>query len=178
MINSTFIEKKNWYALYTMPKAERKVFERLLLMHHDLYLPLITTIRYWSDRKKKVTSPLISSFVFIYIEESKLNTALSVDGVCGVLKYLKKPAVIKEHEIESLKILLNDFEKVTVLENIEFEKGELVIVVKGPFKGLLAQCVFLHGKHRIVVGIEGVGSTFEVNIPLSFIEKRNNTTYK
>lgn len=173
LVNSTPQSLKVWFALYTKPRAEKKVFDRLVLAGYDVYLPLITTVRYWSDRKKKISSPLISSFVFIQIAESRITSALSIDGVCGVLKYLKKPAAIRDHEIENLKILLNESEQVTVLENTPFEKGEQVLVIKGPFKGLLAHCVFIHGKHRIIVGIEGVGKSFEVNVPMSFIEKRN-----
>ena len=55
--------KENWYAIYTMPRAEKKVYERLVDIGVTSYLPLVTTIRIWSDRKKKVTSPLISSYV-------------------------------------------------------------------------------------------------------------------
>ena len=126
---------------------------------------------YWSDRKKKVTSPLISCIIFVKIEEIKLNEIYKIQGITGVLKYLKKPAKIKEFEIENLKILLNDAENISTVENVSFEKGDTVRVIKGPFLGLIAQCFEIKGKHRIIVNITSTNNVFEVNVPMSFVEK-------
>ena len=166
--------KENWYAIYTMPRAEKKVYERLVDIGVTTYLPLVTTIRIWSDRKKKVTSPLISSFVFVKIEESKLISLYQIQGVTGVLKYLKKPAIIRDTEIENLKILLSDSDNFSILDNPVFEKGETVRVLKGPFQGLIAQFYQNKGKHRVIVTIDSITTGFEVNVPSSFLEKFNN----
>jgi len=163
--------KENWYAIYTMPRAEKKVFDRLIENGTTCYLPLITTIRIWSDRKKKVTSPLISSYVFVKIEESKLTTLYQIQGVTGVLKYLKKPAIIREAEIENLKILLSDADNFSILDNPVFEKGANVRVTKGPFQGLIAQFYENKGKHRVIVTIDSITKGFEVNVPSSFLER-------
>ena len=80
----------NWYALYTMPRAEKKVYSRLEEAGYTVYLPLTTSFRVWSDRKKKITVPLISSYVFIYLEEDQLKNIFIIQGVCGILKYLNK----------------------------------------------------------------------------------------
>ena len=162
---------KNWYAVYTKPRAEKKVYDRILESGIEAYLPLITTIRIWSDRKKKVTSPLISCIIFVKIEEIKLNEIYKIQGITGILKYLKKPAKIKEFEIENLKILLNDAENISTVENVSFEKGDTVRVIKGPFLGLIAQCYEIKGKHRIIVNITSTNNVFEVNVPMSFVEK-------
>lgn len=165
-------DNSNWYAIYTMPRAEKKVFERMINAEINVYLPLITTIRKWSDRKKKVTVPLISSFVFVRTQEKNLNKLYDIQGVCGVLKHLKKPAVIKESEIENLKILLSESEEYLVFNEIAFIEGEEVVVTKGPFKGLQAICILVKGKHRIIVGISAIGNWMEINIPISFVEKK------
>lgn len=162
---------ENWYAIHTRPNAEKKVCERLALLKLEVYLPLITQVRDWSDRKKKISSPLISTFVFVKIEETRVYEALKVQGALGVLKYLGKPAIIKEQEIENLKILMTDSGEVSKIENIEFEEGEDVLVTKGPFMGLVAQSVLIKGKRRIIVSIEALGTVMEVNLPLSFVIK-------
>lgn len=161
----------SWYAVYTKPRAEKKVYERLASKGFNAYLPLVASVREWSDRKKKVYTPLISSYVFVNTHRDEVFDALQIQGTAGVLRYLGKPAVIRDHEIENLKILLTDFEQVSKLEGVHFEKGERVRVVKGPFTGLTAQSVSIQGKHRIVVEIEAMGSVMAVNIPLSFVEK-------
>ena len=173
MLENIDIEE-NWYAIYTMPRAEKKVYERLVEIGIKSYLPLITSIRIWSDRKKKVTTPLISSYVFVKIEEEKLISLYQIQGVTGVLKYLKKPAIIRDTEIENLKILLSDSDNFSILDNPIFEKGETVRVLKGPFQGLIAQFYENKGKHRVIVTIDSITTGFEVNVPSSFLEKFNN----
>jgi hypothetical protein len=54
-----------WYVLYTNPKAEKRVSEQLTKMGITNYCPLITKVKQWSDRKKKVEEPLFTSYVFV-----------------------------------------------------------------------------------------------------------------
>jgi transcription antitermination factor NusG len=161
-----------WYAIQTKSRNEKKVFERLVIKGFEAYLPLVTTIKLWSDRKKKVSTPLISSFVFVRTKKELLIRALETQGTAGVLKFLGKPAIIRDYEIENLKILMQDSSQVTPLENIHYEPGEHVEVINGAFAGLIAELVQIQGKHRIVVKIESLGSRFSINIPLSFIKKQ------
>lgn len=162
----------NWFAVYTMPRSEKKVFDRLSEVGVEAYLPLYSSYRIWSDRKKKITAPLISSYVFVKSDEKKLNELLKIQGIMGILKYLKKPAKIRDVEIENLKILLNDSDNIALLEeDITIEKGDKVRVIRGPFKGLIAECYEVKGKHRIIAAISTVNHFFEVNVPMSFLEK-------
>ncbi|MES2590530.1 MAG: UpxY family transcription antiterminator [Bacteroidota bacterium] len=164
----------NWYAIYTKPRAEKKVFSRLSSNGFNAYLPLVTTVREWSDRKKKVVSPLISSYVFVNINKEELFNTLQIQGTAGVLRYLGKPAIIRDQEIENLKILMNDTQQFSILESRSYEKGEEVEVIKGPFIGLIAKSVCIQGKHRILVEIEAMGSRLEVNVPIEFVMKKKD----
>jgi transcription antitermination factor NusG len=161
----------NWYAIYTRPRSEKKVHKLLSQNGFNSFLPLVTTIRQWSDRKKKVQLPLISSYVFIRINERNLKSILSFNGVSRILKHLGKPAIIKDFEIKNLKILLEDPDNITLINDIQLKKGDSVIVEKGPFKGLIVECFKFKGKHRIIARIEALGDLIEVNIPLSYLKK-------
>lgn len=161
----------NWYAVYTKSRAEKKVNNSLLKKGIHCYLPLVTTIRQWSDRKKKVQVPLIPSFVFVRASLGDFNAILNTEHVLHILKYLGKPAIIKEYEIENLKILLQDTDNITFSEAVEYEKGDSVLVEKGIFKGLVAECVQLNGRHRIILRIDGIENIIEINIPLSYVKK-------
>ncbi len=172
------IFQANWYAIRTKARAEKKVFDRLSLRGYNAYLPLVTSIREWSDRKKKVIAPLISSYVFVNIQKDLVLETLQIQGTSGILRYLGKPAVIRDVEIENLKILMTDTSKVSTLDDIHFEKGEEVKVIAGPFAGLVAQSVSVQGKHRIIVEIEAMQSRLIVNIPLEFVKKRENQIRK
>ena len=171
MTNNISEKETNWYAIYTRPRSEKKVHNLLVENGYNSYLPLMTTIRQWSDRKKKVQLPLISSYVFVKTKENELKNILPINGVVRVLKHLGKPAIIKDYEIENLRILLEDTDNITFIRNTHLKKGDSVIVEKGVFKGLIAECSELNGKHRVIVRIEALGDLIEVNIPLSHIRK-------
>ena len=50
--------EKIWHALYVRPRSEKKVANELIDMGFEVYLPVITVVRQWSDRRKKVIEPL------------------------------------------------------------------------------------------------------------------------
>ena len=159
-----------WFALYTKSRSEQKVFERLQLAGHESFLPLITEERQWSDRKKKVKVPLISSYVFVKVQEKDLAAIYTIPGVVGVLKYLGHPAKITDVEINNLKIVANHKEATKTIAPCLLTHGKPVQVIKGPFKGLIAVYLSNKGKHRIVVNIEALNSFTEINLPLSHIQ--------
>jgi len=96
---------KNWYAIFTKPRAEKKVLERMEMEEIEAFLPLIKTVRQWSDRKKTLMLPLIPSYVFVNMLEKDLFKTLPIHGTVNVLKHLGKPAKIREVEIDNLRIL-------------------------------------------------------------------------
>ena len=163
--------KEQWMVIKTNPRAEKKVNERLIKAGFTTFLPLITHVKQWSDRKKKVVLPLIPSTLFVYTTSDLLNNVYAVNGVHSVLKFLGKPAVVQKFEIENIKILLNQKEESEIEIIQRYKKGELVKVVKGPFEGLVANVVESNSNFRLVVEIESVDSGFAVNVPKSFVEK-------
>ena len=103
--------EQNWYAVFTKPRAEKKVVERLEEGDIEVFLPLVKTLRQWSDRKKYVQLPLIPSYVFVRMNEKDLNKVLPYPGTVAVLKHLGKPAKVKQSEIDNLKILSDNFRR-------------------------------------------------------------------
>ena len=88
----------NWYVVKTRSRAEEKVAQRIDSKGLNVYLPLQKTIRQWSDRKKTVEVPLISSYIFVHMEEKDLYKTLPIQGTVNVLKHLGKPAKIRAVE--------------------------------------------------------------------------------
>ena len=77
-----------WYVLYTKSRQEKKVTEALNLLGVNAYCPVVTTMKQWSDRKKKVEEPLIKSYVFVNLEESNRDIVFEVPGVVRYLFWL------------------------------------------------------------------------------------------
>lgn len=168
---SRLSELKSWYAIYTMPRSEKKVEARLSLRGKVTYLPLISSIRTWSDRKKKITLPLIPGFIFVFCTEAEVFDCLHVQGALGVLRYLGKPARVRETEIQLIRILLQEPESIAGVKSNELVVGEDVRVICGPFIGLMGKCLRFQGQCKVVIEIRSLRSLVEVNIPLAYLER-------
>jgi transcription antitermination factor NusG len=165
----------NWYAFYTRSRAEKQLYNRLAEKNYEVFLPLITRIRLWSDRKKRVKEPLIRSYVFVRIGEKHIFEVLKVPGTVGVLKHLGKPAVVRDHEIENLRILVSgEPGAIDQVDGEAMEKGDAIEVVQGSFAGLLADYVRMKGKYRVIVRIKTLGAVLSVDIPRKHIKKLKN----
>ena len=144
----------NWYALYTKPRNEKKVEEQLHKMGLEVFCPKVSVVKQWSDRKKRVSQPLIPSYVFIKIKEQERDLVFSVSGVVRYLFFLGKPAIIKESEINAMKETLNhDFKEVGVMD---LEKGQKFTVEEGTFKGQEATFIEQKGS-KIILRLESLG---------------------
>jgi transcription antitermination factor NusG len=122
-----------WYVLYTKPRQEKKVTDSLNAIGIEAYCPLVTTIKQWSDRKKKIQVPLITSYVFVHIEEHHREAVFKVSGIVRYLFWLGKPAVVRAIEIEALKQSLEDI--VTSFEVSALQKDTIYKIPEGPFQG-------------------------------------------
>ncbi|MBM3452078.1 MAG: UpxY family transcription antiterminator [Bacteroidetes bacterium] len=160
-----------WYVVKTNSRAEKKVFERIESIGMEAYLPLVITIKQWSDRKKKIDVPLIASTIFVKCKEEDLNLLYNITGFHSLLYYLSKPAKVRNIEIQNLRILLSeDFE--FNQENFEsIQGGDKVEVIRGPFQGLIATSLEVDRKHRLIVEIECLEQRFVVNVPKSNVRK-------
>lgn len=97
---------KNWYVVYTKPKWEKKVAEKLNEIGIECYCPLIIQIKQWTDRKKKVEAPLFNSYVFVQLEDTDRNSVFQISGVVRYLFWLGKPAIVRDEEINIIKTSL------------------------------------------------------------------------
>lgn len=128
-----YICTMNWHAIYTKPRNEKKVADKLEAIGIESYCPTIISIKQWSDRKKKVTSPVLPSYVFVKISEPRRNEVFVVPGVVRYVFWLGKPAVIRDEEIELLKeYLAQDY---TSVVQTTLQRGDKLTVPSGPFKG-------------------------------------------
>ena len=97
----------NWFVIYTKSRQEKKVALELEKMGITVYCPMINQIRQWSDRKKKVEVPLISSYVFVQLKERDRETVFEVPGIVRYVYWLEKPAIVRDEEIAVMKTWLS-----------------------------------------------------------------------
>lgn len=135
----------HWHVLYTKPRNEKKVAERLHVAGFEVYCPLKKTKQLWSDRWKWVEEPLFHSYVFIRIAEHDREQVFHYPGIVRYLFWLGKPAIIRDIEIKAMKGWLNDFST----SNFEIQTLATNVKVKllsGPMEGAEALIDYVEGK--------------------------------
>lgn len=160
-----------WYVIKTLSRAEKKTAERLTHTGYEIYLPLQTTIKQWSDRKKKLDLPLIPGILFIRCPESKLTNIYKTQGVYSILKLTGKYAVVREKEINNLKLLLKDQIEIKEEDFEIIDKGEIIEVIQGPLQGIIATSIEHQRNYKLIIQFESIGRQFFVHIPRSQVRK-------
>ncbi|WP_339921744.1 UpxY family transcription antiterminator [uncultured Flavobacterium sp.] len=151
----------NWYVVYTKPKWEKKVAEQLTKIGIECYCPLITQVRQWSDRKKKVIVPLFNSYVFVQLEEKDRNLVFQSAGAVRYLFWLGKAAIVRDEEINTIKDWLSTPDKCDV--SLEaFQIGDKITLESGPFIAQEATVQEIKNNHYVLV-LESMGCTLKMN---------------
>jgi transcriptional antiterminator RfaH len=160
----------NWYAIYTQPRTEKKVAERLNLQLIEVYLPLQSKLQQWSDRKKWIEVPLINSYVFVKTNLQNYYEILNTQGVIKFITFENTPAPIKQADIELIKLLLADYHDIEISYEGLLPTGTEIIVKAGPFKGMRGSLVEYKGKKLTVVDFQQMGFNLLLQLPLNIIE--------
>ena len=159
-----------WYVVYTKSRSEKKVNKELIDKGYSSYLPIIKTMKQWSDRKKKVEQPLIPGYVFVNTNQTYFTKILQISGVVNFVKFNKLPARVRDVDIENIKILLRETEHVSVT-NQQFTKGEEVLISDGKFKGFKGIIDYQRGKSSLVLSLLELGMSIKVEIPVEHINQ-------
>ena len=150
----------NWYVVYTKPKWEKKVSERLNERGIVSYCPLVSKVSQWSDRKKIVQLPLFNSYIFVQTEEKDRNRVFEITGAVRYLFWLGKAAVVKNSEIEIIRNWLSAPEEFEVSLN-QWKKGDKIVIESGPFVAQSAVIQDVKHNHYILI-LESLGCVLRV----------------
>jgi transcriptional antiterminator RfaH len=159
-----------WYAVYTSPRAEKQVYKRLTENGIESYLPLHKTYRIWSDRKKLVEKPLLSSYIFVKVIPSNFPKVYKIHGVVKFITFEGHPAYIPQKQIDNLRLLINSDAEVEVTCE-KFEKGDNVEVINGSMTGLTGELIKMGRKKRVLIRIDRLDQNIILTIPVTFLRK-------
>jgi len=147
--------EKNWYVVYTKPRWEKKVYQLLVEKGMEAYCPLNRVRKKWSDRYKWVEEPLFRSYVFVKIGEEEKTGIRLINGIVNFVYWLGKPAIVRDHEIETIRKFMNDYVEVWA-EPLVLPKDARVTILKGAFmdkEGIVVMAT----RNRVRVLIESIG---------------------
>lgn len=150
----------NWYVVYTKPKWEKRVSEQLQKFGINSYCPLTHKVQQYSDRKKKVVVPLFNNYVFVQLSEKDRNLVFLSPGVVRYLFWLGKHAIVKDHEISTIKNWVEKGDKLEITLT-PYKIGETIKLNSGAFIDQNAVIKEITNTHFILV-LESLGCVLKV----------------
>lgn len=163
--------KFKWYAVYTNPRAEKKVELELIKRSYKVFLPQRTTLKQWSDRKKKVTVPLFPSYIFIFIDlERSFYDIQSISGIVKFIRFGQEIVSIREQQIQEIRLFLSNFDNYEVLNEV-FEPKMKVEVLAGPLKGIIGTISEIKGNKLFSIEVEQIGFSLALSLPPNYLKK-------
>ena len=156
-------KEKSWFALYTKPRNELKAAEQMQKAGINFYLPTVTKLKQWSDRKKKITEPLIRGYIFIFANEKERIVSLEQKSIIRCVSDNGKPAKIPSWQIENLKRLLQAKTELFIKEGLV--AGSKVLIKSGPFEGVVGVIQQSQNENTLAVQIDLLNRSIIAHLP-------------
>jgi transcription elongation factor/antiterminator RfaH len=161
----------SWYVAHTRSRFEQVVFDGLSKKSLEAFLPKITVMSKRRDRRKRIRVPLFPGYIFV---RSDLNPheRLEIVKTAGIVRLIGNktgPIPVPDEAIDSLQIMVVGDNPVET--GTRFRKGDRVMVVEGPFIGVIGTFVRYRGFNRVVVNVEALGQWAAVSVPEEHVEK-------
>src|SRR5580658_684802 len=125
-----------WFAVWTKSRQEKVAAAMIESIGITNYLPLLAESRQWCDRKKMVSVPVFSGYLFVRMNllDGSKPRVLNVPGVVGLVGNSRGPLPIPDHQIEAVRAALE--RGMDCMSHPLLEEGDLVRVVRGPLAGV------------------------------------------
>jgi transcriptional antiterminator RfaH len=158
----------SWFALQVRTRYESSVASFLEGSGFELFLPMYMCRKRWSDRIKKVETPLFPGYLFCRFDPHDRLPILKTPGVIQIAGYNRCPVPVEESEIRAIQALT-----ASGLPGQPWPflgVGDRVRVEAGPLRGHEGTLVEFKGGHRLVLSITLLHRSVAVEIDSAFVE--------
>ena len=177
-------EVPHWYALRVTYGREKKAYDYLVGKHVEAYYPTIKTVKEVNGKRKNVEESRLPNIFFARGTEEEIKSFVYDNVNLPHLRFYcrhthegarltKEPLIVPNHQIESLKIICaSESEDIIVSNTIihKFEKGDLVSIEDGIFKGVVGRVARYRGQMRVAVIINGFLTVTTAYVPAGFLK--------
>lgn len=178
----------HWYALRTTYGREKKAYDYMTAKGITAFYPTTNVVKLIKGKRKVVTESRLPNIFFAYGTEEQLKEYVFDNVNLPFLRFYyrhihegntikKTPLIVPDNQMDSLKIICaadadNTF--VSLVKVPKFEKGQLVKVTDGAFKGVTGRVARWQGQQRVGVVVDDLVTVVTAYIPSAFLE--NMTT--
>jgi transcription antitermination factor NusG len=158
-------ESANWYAVQTRARNEKAISERFQEQGLTTFLPLVTEIRRWSDRKKKVELPLFSCYVFVKLVVGNNEERMRVyrtNGVFGIVSMRGEAIPIPEEQINALRAVVT--QEVPWSAHPFLKIGQRVRIRGGSLEGVEGVLLSRNGDRTLIISVDAIQRSLAVRV--------------
>ncbi len=164
------ILKQEWYVIHTRSRFENVVCDGLLKKSFEVFLPKVQIPSKRRDRKLMIWVPVFPGYLFVKTDMS-VHEHLNIVKTIGTVRLVgtkSGPVSVPDETIASLKIIVNNDSP--IITGKRMAKGDRVMVVKGPFTGVIGTFSNYRGKGRVTINVDALGQTAGVDVHEDDIE--------
>ena len=175
----------HWYALRTTYGREKKAYDYMTARGITAFYPTTNVVKLIKGKRKVVTESRLPNIFFAYGTEAQLKEYVFDNVNLPFLRFYyrhyhegskikKTPLIVPDNQMDSLKIICaadadNTF--VSLVKVPKFEKGQLVKVTDGVFKGVIGRVARWQGQQRVGVVVDDLVTMATAYIPSAFLEE-------
>ena len=155
-------QRFSWFALQVRTRHESGVASFLDTKGYEIFLPVYTSRKRWSDRVKNVETPLFPGYLFCRFDAQDRLPVLTTPGVIQIVGYNRLPIPVEESEIQAIQTLL-----ASGFHNQPWpflSVGDRVRIEAGALRGCEGLLVEFKGSHRLVLSISLLHRSVAVEI--------------
>ena len=177
-------EPQLWYALRTTYGREKKAYDYMTAKGITAFLPTVNTIKMINGKRKSVTESRLPNIFFAYGTEEEIKAYVYDNVNLPFLRFYyrhkhegkkieKTPMIVPTSQIDSLKIICEAEAEDIIISHTEipkFEKGQVVRIIDGAFKGVVGRIARYQGQQRVAVVMNELVTICTAYVPSAYIE--------
>jgi transcription antitermination factor NusG len=155
---------ENWYAVQTRARHEKSVAQRLCERGVTTFLPTVTEVHRWNDRKKTVELPLFSCYLFVKLIPSneQRQRVLRTDSVLGLVGTQGLGTPIPDEQIDAVRTLVK--ERLRCCSHPFLKTGQRVRIRGGALDGLEGIFLSRNGDRKLVISVDAMQRSLAIQV--------------
>ena len=181
-------ELPHWYALRCTYGREKTAYDYMVAKGVTAFYPTTSVVKLIKGKRKVITESRLPNIFFAYGTEEEIKTYVYDNVNLPFLRFYyrhvhigrrieKIPMIVPDYQMDSLKIICAadaDNTIVSLGEVPKFEKGQLVKVTDGAFKGVIGRVARWQGQQRVGVVVEDLVTVVTAYVPSAFLKTLTN----
>ena len=153
-----------WYAVHTRSQHEKFVVNQLEQRGIKTFLPLISEVHRWSDRRKVVQLPMFSCYAFVHMRllPELRYMVMQTNGVLRFVGSRGEGIPIPEIQIENIQALLSSDVPYALCPFLQV--GQRVRIRGGALDGIEGLLIARNGDRTLVISVEPIQRSIAVRI--------------